>query len=154
MIHIIAIDTLRGFSYRDSVLMPGEIKITEIVPNDRAWNGDSMIVRWSAAQGAGIYAISVRATDPHSQARGLGAYAVEGQLSYVLKAEPFKNIYDIIPGTYVVRVICASSNFEWVQPWFDVKPPPAYVIQPIQSPNITGAISAIVSSAPDTITVH
>lgn len=153
-IKVAIIDTLIGFIYRDSVKMPGEISIAELRPTDRIWNGDSVYVRWDPVTSAVHYGLSVRHRSITSSAPGLGVQIPEGQYSYKFGEWPFHGPFgSYYSGTYLVRVVCSSTNFVWNFPWFETTPPPWVIDQPIDAPNITGVISAIVASDVDSIMV-
>jgi len=159
-IQIAAIDLTESFVYHDSVVIPDEFEIENILPTNRIWrpiDGNAQ-VSWTTSVGAVNYAVSVRARDLSTSSIGYGEYS-ESQtaLSQVIPPGAFKTATDnLVEDVYDFTIIAYSPNFirRKNPPYAYLLPPNDDVRTPILRDNIDGGIAALVVSVHDTLRVQ
>ena len=158
-VQIVAIDPGNNFVYADEIVMPNEFHITDFIPNERLWQGVNSTVRfnWTGAPEVNRYMVSVTPSTPGSTARGL-AEVVTGDLgrSFAFTHAAFRDTLpsgEILNDNYHVRVIGYNRNFVQ-RPNTNYKAPSVAFDEPISEADISGAISAVVVTARDSIRVE
>jgi hypothetical protein len=157
-IQVAALDTSGPFVYRDSVVIPDELNIDNVLPANRIWrpiDGNAQ-VSWTTSIGAVNYAISVRARTSNTPSRGLSAYSQSQMgLSQEIPPSAFRDQFDnLVQDVYDLKIIAYSPNFI-ARPNPPYKTPPGDDVRtPILKTNIDGGIAALVVSGRDTLLVQ
>ena len=156
-IQIAAVDTSNSFAYRDSVVIPDEVAIDNVIPSNHIWRpvDGNANVSWTTSIGAVNYLTSVRARTTRTSSRGLSEYS-ESQtgLSQEILPSTFRDQFDnLVEDVYDLKVIAYSPNFI-ARPNPPYKTPPNDDVRiPIIHNNVDGGIAALVVSARDTLLV-
>ena len=157
-IQVSAIDPVESFIYRDSVVMPDDFFIDNVVPANQIWrpvDGNAQ-VGWTTSIGAANYLTSVKARTTNTTSRGLAEYSeAQSGLSQEILPSTFRDHFDnLVEDVYDLKIIAYSPNFI-------ARPNPPYktpsgddVRTPILRDNITGGIAALVVCERDTLLVQ
>lgn len=155
---ISAIDPNESFVYRDSVVIPDEVVIDNVIPANRIWRpiDGNANVSWTTSIGAINYLTSVRARTTSTSSRGLSEYS-ESQtgLSQEIPPSAFRDQFDNLVGdVYDLKIVAYAPNFV-ARPNPPYKTPPGDDVRtPIINDNVDGAIAALVVSDRDTLLVE
>lgn len=155
-IQIKAIDAAASFSYRDSVVIPLDFVIENVLPANRIWRPveGNALVSWTTSVGAVNYLTSVKARTLGSQTPGFSQYSEsQAGLTQVIPPSTFRNPQsnDVVEDVYDIVIIAYTPNFirrpnpPYKEPSLNDEP------APIQKEDISGGISALVVSRHDTL---
>jgi hypothetical protein len=151
-VSINAIDTSQSYTYRDSVVIPGPLTITNVIPVNRLWTTGTATVEWSVAADVTAYALTITPRTAGSSARGFAEAVLEGD-SYTCTPDVFKNTFDqTVPGIYDIQVIAYAPNF-LPRSGAVYQLPESDVPSPINEETISGALAALVVSVHDSVEV-
>lgn len=157
-IQIAAIDRTESFIYRDSVIIPDDVVIENVIPANHIWRpvDGNANVSWTTSIGAVNYLTSVRARTTSTTSRGLSEYS-ESQtgLSQVIPPSTFNDQFEnLVEDVYDIKVVAYTPNFVG-RPNPPYKTPPGDDIRtPIINSNVDGAIAALIVSDRDTLLVE
>ena len=157
-IQIAAIDTGGSFIYRDSVVIPDEFAVENVIPANHLWRpvDGNANVSWTTSIGAVNYLTSVRARTTSTSSRGLSEYSEsQAGLSQVILPSTFRDQFEnLVEDVYDLKIIAYSQNFI-ARPNPPYKTPPGDDVRtPILKDNIDGGIAALVVSERDTLLVQ
>ncbi|MBI3872825.1 MAG: hypothetical protein HY304_07100 [candidate division Zixibacteria bacterium] len=157
-IHVAALDSSQGFVYRDSVRMPADFEISDVLPASRVWQPSdaNAKVTWGTAFNAQNYTVSVRARSTGSPARGFADYYESStQLAETIPPTTFRNTYDaVVEDIYDIQVVAYNPNFIGRTGTVYKRPTANDISVPISTDEIIGGLSALVVSARDTLRVQ
>ncbi len=157
-IQIAAIDASASFMHRDSVVIPDEFGIENVIPTNRIWRpiDGNANVSWTTSFNAANYMTSVRARTTSTSSRGLAEYGEsQSGLSHQIPPSTFRDQFDnLILDVYDIKIVAYSPNFI-ARPNPPYKTPPNDDVRtPIVRDNIDGAIAALVVSDRDSLLVQ
>ena len=157
-IQVAAIDPVESFVYRDSVVIPDDFFIINVVPASQLWrpaDGNAQ-VEWTTSIGAINYLTSVKARTTNTTSLGLAEYnesqsGLTQQISPTTFHDQFGNL---IEDVYDLKIVAYSPNFI-ARPNPPYKTPPGDDVRtPIVHDNINGGIAALVVCERDTLLVQ
>lgn len=157
-IQVSAIDPVESFIYRDSVVMPDDFFIDNVVPANQIWrpvDGNAQ-VGWTTSVRAINYLTSVKARTTNTTSRGLAEYSqAQSGLSQEILPSTFRDQFDdVVEDVYDLKIIAYSPNFV-ARPNPPYKTPPGDDVRtPILRNNISGGIAALVVCQRDTLLVQ
>lgn len=157
-VHIAAVDTAESFVYRDSVVIPDEFFIDQVLPANQIWRpvDANAQVSWTTSIDAVNYAVSVRARTTSTSSRGYGDYsASQTALTQTIPPSAFRDQFDnLVEDVYDLHVIAYAPNFiARLDPPYKT-PLNDDVRTPILNDDIDGAVAALVVCAKDTLLVQ
>jgi hypothetical protein len=157
-VFLAAVDTSESFVYRDSVVIPDELFIDQVLPANQIWrpvDGNAQ-VSWTTSPGAVNYMVSVRARDLYTSSTDLAEYS-ESQtaLTHIIPPKTFRDVADnVVEDVYDIKIVAYAPNFI-ARPNAPYETPLSDDVQtPILRDDIDGAVAALVVSAKDTLLVQ
>ncbi len=150
-----AIDTSKAFKYQTSVVMPDSFGISNLIPNTHQWqpNKANPRIEWTGSAGAAGYIAAIMPRGHGSAAPGQAVVAGSTR-SQTFTPTAFNNPQNnqIVPDVYYIHVVAYAPTFV-VRPGANYGIPVTSFPLTVDTPEITGAVSAAVVSARDTLTV-
>jgi hypothetical protein len=154
-VSIKAVDTSKGFQYQTSVIIPDSFGISNLFPNTHIWqpNKANPRIEWTGSTGAANYIAAIQARLPGSPSRGQ-AVVTGSTLSQTFTPTAFYNpqTNQLVPDVYYIHVVAYNPTFV-LRSGANYEVPTSGFPLTIDTEQITGAVSAAVVSARDTIIV-